>query len=139
MRERIGARLVACKQSKQAPRCKSRLIGCHMVGCIVAGMVHKAPPALGLLDTLDSAVSSGAGASGAKSGNGVRAEDHLKSAGDSEIGGSFSWASSVTSPLFSHLPTQHPPYQSRRRLRRLHRSTPSLTKGGAAEVYSISG
>jgi hypothetical protein len=61
-----------------------------------------------------------------------------RSAGDIEIGGSISRASSVTSPLFDHLPTQHSLYQSRRR-RRLHRSTPSPTEGGAAEVYSISG
>jgi hypothetical protein len=85
-------------------------------------------------------ISPRAGASGAKSGNDVRAEDHLKSAGDSKIGGSVSRASSVPSPLFGHLPTQHPPYQSRRRRQpRLHRSTPSPTEEGAAKVYSISG
>jgi hypothetical protein len=80
----------------------------------------------------------GVGDSGAKSGNSVHAEYHLKSTGDRKIGGSISRASSVTSPFFGHLPTQHPPYQSRRR-RRLHRSTPSPTEGGVVEVYSIFG
>jgi hypothetical protein len=67
----------------------------------------------------------------------VRAEGLLKSAGESEIGACVSQASSVTSLLFGHLPTQHPQYQSRhrRRQRRLHRSTPSPTEGGAAEIF----
>jgi hypothetical protein len=108
-----------------------------MSGCVVAGAVRKAPPTQARMK-LSNRPFPRAGASGAKSGNDVRAEDHLKSAGDSEVGGSVSRASSVTSPLFGHLPTQHPPYQSRR-WRRLHRSTPSPTEGGAAEVYSISG
>jgi hypothetical protein len=106
----------------------------------------------GSLDTLESAVSPGAGASGANSGNGVRAGDHLKSAGESEISGSVSRASNVTYPIFGHLPTQHPhtsldtgggggytdllhlpPREARRR------STLSPTEGGAAEVFFNSG
>jgi hypothetical protein len=109
-----------------------------MASCVVAGTVRKSISGLDPLNTLESAVSPGVGVSGAKSGNSVRTEDHLKSAGDSKIDGSVSQASSVTSPLFGHLPTQHSPYQYRRR-RWLHRSTPSPTEEGAAEVYSISG
>jgi hypothetical protein len=103
-----------------------------MAGCVVTGTVRKAPPAQARW------ILSNRPFPCAKSENGVRAIDHLKSVGHSEIGGSVSRASSVTSPLFGHLPTQHPPYQSRRRWR-LHRFTPFLTEGGATEVYSISG
>jgi hypothetical protein len=93
----------------------------------------------------------------------VRAGDLLKSAGESKIGGCVSRASSVTSPLFDHLPTQTPPlpvstpaavtqsYSISGRGRRdgglLHlrpreawrRSSPSPAEGGAAEVFFNSG
>jgi hypothetical protein len=120
------------------PGCKSRLIGSHMVGCIVASTMRKASSAQARWILSNRPFPRGQAPAVQKVGT-ARAEDHLKSARDSKISGSVSRASSVTSPIFGHLPTQHPPYQYRhRRRRRLHRSIPSPTEGGAAEVYSIS-
>jgi hypothetical protein len=98
--------------------CKSRLIKCHVTSCIVTGMVHmhlRFRPA--------------------------RYSRIGRFPEENKIGGCVSRASSVTSPLFGHLSTQHPLYQSRyrrgqkRRRRQLHRSTPSPVEGGAAEVF----
>jgi hypothetical protein len=75
----------------------------------------------------------------------VRAEDHLKSAGESEIGGGVSRASSVT---FKHniphtsLDTDGGGYRDLLHLRpreAQRRSTPSPIEGGAAEVFFNSG
>jgi hypothetical protein len=68
---------------------------CHGLRCGWHGV--QSISGLGPLDTLESVIFPGAGASGEKSGNGMRVGGLLKNAGDSKIGGYVSWASSVTS------------------------------------------
>jgi hypothetical protein len=132
----LGARLVACILSKQAPGMQKSAdwMPCRGLRCSWRGAQSTFGP--GPLDTPESFVSPGAGSSGAKSGNDVRAGGLVENAGETEIGGYILRDSSVTSPLFGHLPTQHPPYQSRhRRWRRFRRSTPSPAEEGATEVF----
>jgi hypothetical protein len=81
------------------------------VACVVAGTVRKAPPVQARW-ILKSVVSPRTDTSGAKSGNGVRAGGLLKYAGESEIGGYVSQASSVTSPLFGHISQHNIPHTS---------------------------
>jgi hypothetical protein len=73
---------------------------------------HAAQSTSGLvpLDTPESVVSPDAGTSRAKSGNGMRTGGLVENAGETKISGCISRDSSVTSPLFGHLPTEQPPY-----------------------------
>jgi hypothetical protein len=113
---------------------------CHGLRCGWRGAQSTSGP--DPLDTPESFISPGAGASGAKGGNDVRAGGLVENAGEPKSAATFCrivvspLLFSVTSSLFGHLPTQYPPYQSRHRRRRLfHRSTPSPAEGGMMEVF----
>jgi hypothetical protein len=109
-----------------------------MVGCVVAGMVRKAPSAQVRWILSNRPFPRGQASAVQKVGTECarkttsRARETAKSAA--------AFCGLVVSPLLFSVTSQHNiPHTSLDGRRRLHRSTPSPTEGGTAEVYSISG